>query len=81
MEQNPQNPLLEELTSKDCISEDHIVMAGVNIIRLLIVLDVFLSLLRLIFFLCLTDELTERSFPLVSVPIIPQICRYFESHK
>lgn len=80
-EQNTENPLLEELPSKDCITRDQIVIAGVNIITLLVVLGVFLFLLTFIMFLCLSDELTDRSLPLSSVHILPHLYRYFETHK
>lgn len=79
-EQNTENPLLEELPSKDCITGDQIVIAGVNIITLLVVLSVFLFLLTLIMFLCLTDELTDRPLPLSSVHILPHLYRYFKTH-
>lgn len=45
--QNLENPYLEELASKNCISEDHIVIVGVNIISLITVLDIFLFLVTL----------------------------------
>lgn len=77
-ERNLENPLLEELASKGCITGEQIVMAGVSIISLLLVLDVFL--LTLIIFLCLTKELTEKSLLPSSVHILPHPSRYFKTH-
>lgn len=68
------------MASKNCVSEDHIVTDGVNIISLLTVLDTLLFLLALIIFLCLTDKLTERWQLLSSVPILPHHRKYFKIH-
>lgn len=53
-EQTPENPLIKELASKECVAIQRNVMAGVNIISLLVLLDVSL------FFTLLCNFLTPN---------------------